>query len=136
MREEHGELLQSLAVRFCVLEVRSWSGNKVSINPYQTTVILRSDKKGQGLQAQLSSSRSKSRLKRRQISAGSSLRAGSPQCFLCRLLLPSGRRGRDGGRVLSALRSGLGQQVALARAVVSGRTQPPAVPCGPPVPPH
>ena len=56
MRGEHGELLQSFALRSCVLEVRSWSGNKVSINPYQTTVILCSDKKGQGLQAQLSPS--------------------------------------------------------------------------------
>ena len=56
VREEHGELLQSLAVRSCVLEVRSWSDNKVSVNPYQATVILHSDKKGQGLQAQLSSS--------------------------------------------------------------------------------
>ena len=80
--------------------------------------------------------RSKSWLKRRQISAGSSLRAGSPQCFLCRLPLLSGCRGRDGEGFFAALRSGLSHWVALARAVESGRTQPPAVPCGPPVPPH
>ena len=47
--------------------------------------------------------RSKSWLKRRQISAGSSLRAGSPQCFLCGLPLPSGCRGRDRGKVLCRL---------------------------------
>ena len=49
-------MLQSFAVRSCVLEVRSWSGNDVSVNTYLTNVILCSDKKGQGLQAQLSPS--------------------------------------------------------------------------------
>lgn len=46
---------KSLGVRSFVLEVRSWSGNNVSIvpvNPHQANVILYSNKKGQGLKAQ------------------------------------------------------------------------------------
>ena len=42
-----------LGVRFFVLEVRSWSGNDVLVILYQMNVILCSDKKGQGLKAQL-----------------------------------------------------------------------------------
>ena len=33
-------------VRFFVLEVMSWSGNDISVNLYQTNIILWSDKEG------------------------------------------------------------------------------------------
>ena len=35
-----------LGVRFFVLEVMSWSGNDISVNLYQTNIILCSDKEG------------------------------------------------------------------------------------------
>ena len=128
-------MLQSLAVRSCVLEVKSWSDNNVSVNPYLTNVILCSDKKGQGLQAQLSPSEVQILLKRRQISAGSSLRAGSPQCLSADCRCHQVAEAGMGEGFFAALRSGLGQWVALARTVEPGRTLPRAVPCGPPVPP-
>ena len=46
-----------LGVRSFALEVRSWSGNHVPINLYQTNVILHPDKKGQGPRAQISPSK-------------------------------------------------------------------------------
>ena len=54
-----------LGVRAFILEVRSWSGNHVPINLYQTNVILRPDKKGQGPRAQLSPSKASFLAKRR-----------------------------------------------------------------------
>ena len=45
-----------LCIRAFVLEVRSWSGNDVPINFYQTNIILCSDRKGPGSKAQLSPS--------------------------------------------------------------------------------
>ena len=67
-----------LGVRSFVLEVRSWSGHDVPVNLHQTSVILCSDKKGQGPKAQLTPSEVQVLAKRRQISVGDSLRARSP----------------------------------------------------------
>ena len=71
-----------LSIRSFVLEVRSWLGNDVPVNLYKpmlfsVSVILLS-KKGQGPKAQPASSKVLVLAKRRQISAGSSLRARSP----------------------------------------------------------
>ena len=54
-----------LGVRSFVPEVRSQSGNDVPVNLHQTNVILCSDKKGQGLKAQLFPSEVKDLAKRR-----------------------------------------------------------------------
>ena len=67
-----------LGVRAFLLEVRSWSGNDLLVSLYQTNVILCSDKKRQGLKAQLSPSKVQVLAKRKQVSVGSSLRARSP----------------------------------------------------------
>ena len=57
----------------------SWSGKDVPINLYQTNAILPADKKGWGPKIQLSPSEVLVLARRRQISAGSSLRAKSPK---------------------------------------------------------
>ena len=67
-----------LDIRSFVPEVRSWSGNDVPVNLYQTNVILCPDKKGQGSKVQLSPSKAPVLANRRQSSAASSLRARSP----------------------------------------------------------
>ena len=67
-----------LDVRSFVLEVRSWSGNDVPVNLYQTNVIPCSDKKGQGPKTKLSPSEVQGPAKRKQTSVGGSLRARSP----------------------------------------------------------
>ena len=59
-----------LGVRSFVLEVRSRSGNHVPVNLYQMNIILCSDKKGKGPQAQLSPSRVLDLAKKRKISVG------------------------------------------------------------------
>ena len=59
-----------LGVRSFVLEVRSRSGNHVPVNLYQINIILCSDKKGKGPQAQLSPSRVLDLAKKRKISVG------------------------------------------------------------------
>ena len=59
-----------LGVRSFVLEVRSRSGIHVPVNLYQMNVILCSDNKGKGPQAQLSPSRVLDMAKRRHISVG------------------------------------------------------------------
>ena len=59
-----------LGVRAFLLEVRSWSGNDLLVSLYQTNVILCSDKKRQGLKAQLSPSQVQVLAKRKQISVG------------------------------------------------------------------
>ena len=102
--EEHGELLPSLAVRSCVLEVKSWSDNNVSVNPYLTNVILCSDKKGQGLQAQLSPPEVQILAEEKADFSWQLSQGRVPTVPLCRLPLPSGRRGRDGGGVLCCLK--------------------------------
>ena len=56
-----------LGVRFFVLEVRSWSGNDISVNLYQTNIILCSDKKDHSLSAKLSLSEVQVLAKRRYI---------------------------------------------------------------------
>ena len=65
-----------LGVRSFVLEVRSWSGNKVPVNLHHTNVLLCSDKKGHGLRTHTSLSEV-AVLAEEQGSAGGSLRARS-----------------------------------------------------------
>ena len=66
-----------LGIRSFVLEVRSWSGNNIPVNLYQTKVIL-CQERASGPKAQLASSKVLVLAKRRQISVGSSLRTRSP----------------------------------------------------------
>ena len=66
-----------LGVIFFVLEVRSQSGNNVSL---PKNVTLCPNKKGPSPKAQLSPSKVLVLAKRRRSSAGSSLRATSPDC--------------------------------------------------------
>ena len=95
-----------LVVRSFALEVRSWSGNDVPVNLYQTNVILCPDKKGQGSKVQLSPSKAPVLANRRQSSAASSLRARSPDSAQLSSLRepgaqpnwPSGSSGHPKGR--------------------------------------
>ena len=94
-----------LGIRSFVLEVRSWSGNDGPVNLYQTNVISVLTKKGQ-VPRQLTPSKVPVRAKRRQNSAGSSLRAKSPDPGLLSSLRepgaqpswPSGSSGLQTGR--------------------------------------
>ena len=56
-----------LHVRSFVLEVQSWSGHDVPINPYQKHFVLCPDEKGESPEAQLSPSKVPLPGKRRQI---------------------------------------------------------------------
>ena len=96
-----------LGVRFFVLEVRSWSGNDVPVNLYQTNVILRPNKKGPGPKTTDTFQGPHPGLEEaRQSSAGSSLRAKSPDPAQlsslrepgAQLSWPSGSSGRQTGR--------------------------------------
>ena len=145
-------------VRSFVLDVGSWSGNRVPINLYQRNVILCHDKKGQGPKVQLSPSKVPVLAKRRQSSVDSSFRARSPDSVIsdgarcpgpswhsgclhggdrsCRLHpkrpLLLGRRDQDGGEAHCCLK---------AWAKASGwplkpcRTQPRVCSLGPPAHP-
>ena len=101
-----------LLVRFFVPEVKPWTANQIPINIHQTNGILYSDKKEPGPKAQLSPSEAQVLAKRRQVSAGRSLRARPPdpelpsmlarnqmprtQLALRFLRLPKWGRGREG----------------------------------------
>ena len=78
MRREVASCCKLLGVKSFVLEVRSWSGNNVSVNPYQMNVYSLSWQEKQGPKAQLSPSKVLILAKRRQVSVGSSLSARSP----------------------------------------------------------
>ena len=81
VREGHGELLHFLMSDPLLL--RSGHGHVTTSLQTSTKQILCSDKKGKGPQAQLSPSEVQILAKRRQISAGGSLRARSPDCAIC-----------------------------------------------------
>lgn len=71
--------MQLLGVRAFVIKVRSWSGNNVPVNLYQTNVILCPEKKGQGPKVQLLTSKVQVLANRKQSSGGSSLRVRFPR---------------------------------------------------------
>ena len=106
---------KQLGVRSFVLEIWSQTENHVPINLHQTNVILCSNKKGHGSEAPLSLSEVQVMAGKRQISAGSSLKARSPDAarpsLLSLLYWPSGSS--DGA-----------SQVGLGRGAGSHRLQP------------
>ena len=79
-----------LVVRSFALEVRSWSGNDVPENLYQTSVVLCPDKKGQGSKVWLAPSKAPVLDNRGHSSAASSLRARPPDSAQLSSLRESG----------------------------------------------
>ena len=79
-----------LGIRSFVPEVRSWSSNDVAVDLYQMNIILCPDKKGPGPKAQLLPSKVPILVARRQLSAGSFLRARSPDPAQLSLLEEAG----------------------------------------------
>ena len=100
-----------LSVRAFVLEVRSWSGNDVPVNLYQTNVIPCSDKKGQGPKTKLSPSEVQGPAKRKQISAGGSLRARSPDTAQLSSQREQSTQDSPDPQALQAAQTGEGWQV-------------------------
>ena len=115
-----------LGVKPFILDVKPWKGKDVPVNLYVMNLILCPDKKGRDPKAQLSPPRCTSRLRsggpscgslRARAadpapaiaeepgpepswpagSSGSGRRAQGPRLCRRRWLLPSGRRGREGG---------------------------------------